>query len=282
MKDPEHVMGDVNSLVRETIDALMPHKLREASMHLITGGKMSRSALVFFSFKTISRSTAIHKIIPACAAIEMIHTASLVHDDIIDKSDTRRGVEAVHEKYGLDYAILVGDIFLAKAYATVGSRYVNTPSIINTLSDTVTAMTEGESLELELGADINWDQYMAIAGRKTGKLVEMSTKIGAQLAGGSDEDVEQLARYGMCLGIAFQIKDDILDKTGGEEVGKPTQHDADHNKPNAVDVLGSIEQAEEHMRKYVKEAIKILGEFDDSFGRDGLYRMTDFVVQRDH
>ena len=280
MKDGEHFISEVNTFIRETVDALMPHKLREASMHLITGGKMTRSALVFFAFKTISRSTAIHKIMPACAAIEMIHTASLVHDDIIDKSDTRRGIEAVHEKYSLDYAILVGDIFLAKAYATVGSRYVNEPSIINTLSDTVIAMTEGESMELEMGADITWDQYMAIAGRKTGKLVEMSTKVGAQLAGGSSNDVEQLARYGFCLGIAFQIKDDILDKTGGEEVGKPTQHDAEQNKPNAVDVLGSVEAALKKATEFADEARSVLKQFEDSYGKDGLNKMVDFVVDR--
>jgi geranylgeranyl pyrophosphate synthase len=281
MKDTESVLADVNSFIRETVDALMPHKLREASMHLITGGKMTRSALVFFAFKTISRSTAIHKILPACAAIEMIHTASLVHDDIIDKSDTRRGIEAVHEKYSTDYAILVGDIFLAKAYSTVGSRYVNEPSIINTLSETVIAMTEGESMELEMGADISWDQYMAIAGRKTGKLVEMSTKVGAQLAGGSDKDVEQLARYGYCLGVAFQIQDDILDKTGGEEVGKPTQHDAEQNKPNAVDVLGGIDIAIEKANEFADEARSILKHFEDSYGKDGLLKMVDFVVTRD-
>ncbi len=192
---------------------------------LDAGGKRLRPALVFLA-AGLGRPQGMDDVVRAAMAIEFIHNATLIHDDLIDGAPTRRGLRTIHESLGPNPAIIIGDYYFAKG-ANLMSQIGN-PSIDALLSQTVMTICFGEMLQLtsQRRYDQSLDEYYAKIERKTAVLLAASTYCGAVLAGLSEAQVEAMRRFGRLLGMSFQIADDVLDYLATEEeVGKPVGND---------------------------------------------------------
>jgi heptaprenyl diphosphate synthase len=192
---------------------------------LDAGGKRLRPALVFLA-AGLGNPTRIDDVHRAAMAIEFIHNATLIHDDLIDGAPTRRGLRTIHETLGANPAIIIGDYYFAKG-ANLMSQ-VGDPAIDALLSQTVMTICFGEMLQLtsQRRYDQSLDEYYAKIERKTAALLAASTFCGGVLGHLSAADVETIRRFGRYLGISFQIADDVLDYLATEEeVGKPVGND---------------------------------------------------------
>jgi geranylgeranyl pyrophosphate synthase len=192
---------------------------------LDAGGKRLRPALVFLA-AGLGRPQGMDDVVRAAMAIEFIHNATLIHDDLIDGAPTRRGLRTIHESLGPNPAIIIGDYYFAKG-ANLMSQIGN-PSIDALLSQTVMTICFGEMLQLtsQRRYDQSLDEYYAKIERKTAVLLAASTYCGAVLAGLNEAQVEAIRRFGRLLGMSFQIADDVLDYLATEEeVGKPVGND---------------------------------------------------------
>ena len=191
-------------------------------------GKQMRPALLFLAGR-MRGETCTPEHIKIGAVVELIHTATLVHDDILDAALIRRKVEAVHRRWGERAAVLIGDFIYSRAFHL--STQVDGMSAV--LSDTTQTICEGELLQLEnrFFPEISESSYLHIIGKKTAILYAVSCELGGTLSGFAARDCRQLRRYGADLGMAFQIVDDCLDYTGKEsETGKSLGTDLHQNK----------------------------------------------------
>ena len=147
----------------------------------------------------------------AASAIELLHTESIIHDDIIDEENLRRGKPSFHVKYGYNSSILTAD-FVLGIILNIGSK-LKDPRIVNELSNAATRMSEGEMMEIRLGkeSEIAEDDYIKVLEYKTASLFEASTRVGAIIGGGSEDQVRAMTSFGNLLGIAYQIHDDLID-----------------------------------------------------------------------
>ena len=192
------------------------------------GGKRLRPALLLLSSKLMNYSG--HGAIKLGAVVEIIHTATLVHDDIIDEAQTRRGRPAANTQWGNSKCVLAGDWLYMQAFKiAVQERNFQ---VLDTLIELTQAMVEGELLQIErLGRAISMDEHFELIYRKTACLFSVCMKLGGILARASDADQKRLADYGHNLGMAFQIVDDVLDLTASEDVlGKPVASDLREGK----------------------------------------------------
>ena len=192
------------------------------------GGKRIRPALLLLSAKLFDYSG--RGAIRLGAVVEMIHTATLVHDDIIDEARTRRGRPAANTKWGNSKCVLAGDwLYMQSFKIAVQERNFR---ILDVLIELTQQMVEGELLQMEkLGRLITLDEHFDLIQRKTACLFSTCTRLGAIVSGASAEDEEKLARYGRSLGMAFQLVDDVLDLTASEDVlGKPVASDLREGK----------------------------------------------------
>ena len=202
------------------------------------GGKRLRPALLLLSCKLLNYSG--QGAIKLGAVVEMIHTATLVHDDIIDEAETRRGRPSANTQWGNSKCVLAGDWLYMQAFKV--SLQERNFQVLDTLIDLTQAMVEGELLQIErLGKTITIDEHFELIHRKTAVLFSVCMKLGGILAGASEADQQKLADYGRNLGMAFQIVDDVLDLTASEEVlGKPVASDLREGKATMA-VLHALE-----------------------------------------
>jgi octaprenyl-diphosphate synthase len=210
------------------------------------GGKRLRPALLLLSCKLLNYSG--QGAIRLGAVVEIIHTATLVHDDIIDEAQTRRGRPAANTQWGNSKCVLAGDWLYMQAFK-VAVQERSFP-ILDTLIDLTQAMVEGELLQIErLGKAISIDEHFELIDRKTARLFSVCMKLGGILANASEDQQHGLAEYGRNLGMAFQIVDDVLDLTASEEVlGKPVASDLREGKAtmavlHALQHCTAVEQA---------------------------------------
>jgi len=199
--------------------------LNSASMHaLASPGKRLRTAITLLSGKL--GTYRLDKLLPLSVAYEMVHLATLIHDDIVDEAKTRRGNPTVNSVWGDKIAILLGDYYFAKTAGLIAD--INENRIDHLFSDTVATVCEGTILEIMTAGriDLTTETYYEKIKHKTACLIAACSKGGAIVSGSSDEEVEFLNDYGMHLGIAFQIIDDILDYTEDQStIGKPAGND---------------------------------------------------------
>jgi octaprenyl-diphosphate synthase len=252
------------------------------------------------------------------AIIEAIHTASLLHDDVIDLADTRRGKPAAHSIWGNQAIILVGDFLYSKALKIAVA--MKKQKIMEALSEATTQMTEGEILQLNKVGDpeITTEEYYEIIAAKTGVLISAACRIGGILADEPEENEMALTRFGMKTGIAFQLADDILDyvadqKNLGKKLGKDLAEgkitmpliyllknasDAEREEIRGIIKTGAesedghrrimelfaqydaIEESLKIARDLIEEAKAELGGFPDSAGKEALLAMAEYAMQR--
>jgi octaprenyl-diphosphate synthase len=175
------------------------------------GGKRIRPLILVLSAECIRSKKVEPDAYLAASAIELLHTESIIHDDIIDEENQRRGKPSFHVKYGYNSSILTAD-FVLGVILNISSK-LKDPRIINELSNAATKMTEGEMMEIKLGKemDITEDDYIKVLEFKTASLFEASAKIGAITGGGEEDQIHTMTSFGNLLGIAYQIHDDLID-----------------------------------------------------------------------
>ena len=223
-------------------------------------GKRLRPLLVLFSKKATSGN--FKNAYNAAVSVELLHNFTLVHDDIMDNSDKRRGKTTLHIKYDLSTAILTGDNLLATAYSyLLKDCKENDKSVLNTFTKGVIEICEGQSLdkEFETRSDVTLKEYIYMINKKTAALMETCCSIGAQLGGGNEKQVAALSNYGRNLGIAFQIQDDLLDITADEsEFGKIIGGDIVEGKKTYL-FIRALEKAKGNSLKELQAVIKNKG-----------------------
>ncbi len=209
------------------------------------------------------------------AAIELIHSYSLVHDDMpcIDNDEYRRGRKTTHAVYGETTALLTGDGLLNYAYETATMAFKDTHDPVKTgralrilaKKAGIFGMVGGQAVDVDVektGSELTKEKLLYIHENKTGALIEASMMIGGILSGAEDSDIKKLEEAALEIGIAFQIRDDILDVVGTfEELGKPIGSDKENEKETYVTLFG-FEKAKEDVEKYSERAINILNSFD--------------------
>ncbi len=220
----------VEEQLRESVHSEQP-LLTEISNYIITsGGKRMRPAVALLIFKATGGMDP-EKVIKVASAFELIHSATLIHDDINDRGEMRRGRQAAYKKYGTQKALIAGDFLFVKSFALGGAF---DEKVIGVVADACTALAESEILQsdYEHDQDTNIDVYISIIEGKTARPFEAGARVGSYLADASPAVMEAMGSYGLNVGIAFQIVDDILDVTGDEvTLGKPHGIDIIDGKP---------------------------------------------------
>ena len=258
-----------NELVKYINDKNCPEKTLNESMEysLISGGKRLRPILILATYQLFKRNIEI--CMPYAVAIEMIHNFSLIHDDLpaIDNDDFRHGKLTNHKKFNECTAILAGDGLMNYAYNVISEDLKSTTdmqelrtkiNIFNELTKAVDRMIAGEYVDTEFeGKPISSDYLEYMHKNKTGALIKICVRIGAILGGASEEQLNELSLYAEKIGLAFQIKDDILSEEGDELItGKPVGNDREKHKCTYVTKYG-LQEAKEILNKIISEAVKI-------------------------
>ena len=204
--------------------------IRQVAEYIIGGGgKRLRPALLLLTARATGyRGTEHHTL---AAVVEMIHTATLLHDDVVDESDMRRGHATANAEFGNAASVLVGDFLYSRAFQMMVS--LGRMRVLEILAETTNAIAEGEVLQLMNAGDAGLDEtaYLDVIQRKTARLFEAAARLGAVLGGATPDVEDALGRYGMHLGTAFQLVDDILDYSGdAEAIGKNVGDDLAEGK----------------------------------------------------
>lgn len=251
-----------------------PEKILNSSVEysLLAGGKRLRPILIMSTYELFKDNFEI--CYPFAVAMEMVHTFSLIHDDLpgIDNDDYRRGKLTNHKKFNEATAILAGDTLLNYAYNVIISDIVNNNEYselklkaLQEFSYGIDRMIAGEYVDTEYeGKEIS-NQYLEyMHENKTGALIKASVKIGAILAGANENDIAKLCQYAEKIGLAFQIKDDILSEIGDEKVlGKPVGNDRERGKCTYVTKYG-LEKSQKMLNDLIKDAIEIINSYNNN------------------
>jgi octaprenyl-diphosphate synthase len=204
-------ISKIDDALRLELDSYSWSEFHAPLRYASDGGKRIRPLILVLSSEFISGREPSPDSYLAASAIELLHTESIIHDDIIDEENLRRGKPSFHVKYGYNSSILTAD-FVLGVILNIGSK-LRDPRIINELAIAATRMSEGEMMEIKLNksTDITEDDYIKVLEFKTASLFEASAMIGSLLGNGSQEQVRTMASFGRLLGIAYQIHDDLID-----------------------------------------------------------------------
>ncbi len=314
----QNVVGDhlaaVVRVIDDELESDLPAVARLCRDLAAYRGKMLRPTLVLLSGEACGGVRREHLVL--AAVTEIVHLATLVHDDVLDEADLRRGKPTIHRLHGNEAAVLLGDYLISHAYHLCSS--LDSQHAARRIAATTNTVCEGELMQVAHRGDwsLGEDEYFEIIRRKTAALTGVCCELGAYVASAAPETVEQLAQYGHDLGIAFQIVDDLLDLTADEaEAGKSTGRDADMGKLtlplihllrhaaqptrdrvtaalsagafNGVGLNGddsqlvdSIEYAAGLARGYVQSAVARLADLPAGPAKDALIAAAEFVSQR--
>ena len=280
MEFKENLKEKANIINNELIKYLKkedcPEKILNASMEysLMAGGKRLRPILILSAYELFQKNYEV--VIPYAIAMEMIHTFSLIHDDLpgIDNDDYRRGNLTNHKKFNEATAILAGDSLMNYAYNIIVNDIIEEKNLnirenklkaLQELTNGVDRMIAGEYVDTEYeGKAISSDYLEYMHTNKTGALIKSSVYIGAIIGGASEDDINKLMQYAEKIGLAFQIKDDILSEEGNmEELGKPVGNDRERGKCTYVTKYG-LEVSKEMLNKIINDAIEIINSYENS------------------
>lgn len=291
--------------------------LSQALQHIRQrGGKRMRPILILLMAKSFGEISKVTQ--HAAVGLELLHTASLVHDDVVDESDERRGQASVNANYDNKVAVLVGDYILSTALLSVS--YTHSEQIVHDLAELGRTLSDGEILQLTniTRQEISEKTYLEVIKRKTAALFETCAGIGALSAGATDEVVQAARKFGQHIGMIFQIRDDIFDYYDSKDIGKPTGNDMAEGKltlpviyaltqeqdeamnmlakkvktgtitPDEIAILvqfakekGGIDYAERRMLDFHRAAQAFIDQYiQDSVMRQSLQAYLDFVIQR--
>ena len=322
-------LSEICQFIADDLDAIEKHLLEKTTSHydfvdlavqhvIEGGGKRLRPILLVLSAKACGyEGEEAHKL---AAVAELIHVASLVHDDVLDEAPIRRGHETLHSKWGNKVAVLVGDYLHARVLSILVARRSDDPAM-RILSDTTQAMCEGEVIHAYKNGDFNvsQDDYLKIIGLKTGKLITASCEMGAMLGTKDPGTIQAFTEYGESIGTAFQIIDDLLDLVSDQtKLGKESFNDLREGKltfpmiytrgictseeKGTLERVFSMETDEDwainwitdmlrryriqeyclqFAREYAERAKTALDGLPDTLAKNALAQLADYVVSRD-
>jgi geranylgeranyl diphosphate synthase type I len=309
----------VDKGIGEFLPISHPEELYKASRYLPdAGGKRLRPAVLMLSTEAVGGDPM--SVIPAAVALELVHNFTLVHDDIMDNDDVRRGMPAVHVKWGSEGAILAGDTLYSKAFEILSVMEKDPESILKCvalLSRTCTEICEGQwmDIDFEKRDTVSEEEYLEMVEKKTSVLYGAAAKVGALLGGASDEVADAMYEFGRLVGISFQIQDDVIDMVTPEDIlgkvrgsdlieGKRTLiaiHALNHGVEleifgkggsvspeqidEAVSILegsGSIKYAQDLSTETLERGKKMLDILGESEAKNILLAVADYMVTRNY
>ncbi len=326
MAEFEKKLTDLRSLVNARIQSVFEHKepatLYEPMQYIIDGGgKRLRPVLLLLSSEAVGGRS--EDCLDAAIAVEMLHNFTLIHDDVMDQDDIRRGQETVHKKWDVNVAILSGDGLVALSYRyLMNCNHPRIAEIGRFFSDALRELCEGQALDKEFESrwDVTINDYFTMIRKKTAVLIALCTQIGGIFGNGSKKQVQSLWEYGLNMGMAFQIQDDLLDVTADEkvlgkdwgsdiiqrkktfllihalEIGSPAirqeihkimdQPEIDHRAVKRVANLfletGTLRAAETRIQDHFQRAQEQLAVLPDTEGRKNLELFLELVSHRNY
>jgi octaprenyl-diphosphate synthase len=315
-----HLIGDDMSAVDRVIHDRLHSEValvRQVAEYLVnSGGKRLRPAVLLLSARAAGYAGTHHH--DLAAVVEFIHTATLLHDDVVDESDLRRGRSTANAAFGNAASVLVGDFLYSRAFQMMVS--VGSMRVMEILAEATNVIAEGEVLQLMNchDADVDLDRYLQVIRFKTAKLFQAAARLGGVLAGVDTTTEQGFADYGMHLGTAFQLVDDVLDYSGDElETGKHLGDDLAEGKPtlpliyvmehgtaeqsrvvrqaietggreafsaviDAVRASGALDYTLDQARRESLLAVESLSTLSPSYFKDALLKLCAFAVERRH
>lgn len=303
----ESALSQVEEMLRDLTSTDVP-LLKQASGHIVgAGGKRLRPRVVFLAYEAAGGDD-LSRVTPVAAAVELIHTASLVHDDINDHSEMRRGRATINAQWGDTLALLTGDFIFLKVLDVVAGFDAD---VTHVLAGACIALVEGETLQTATRSEgqITEEEYLEVVGRKTASLFSACAELGAIVAGGSPKARTALRNFGYNFGVAFQLRDDVLDLVGSSQrLGKPVVQDLDQEKMslamlhalseserareilmskdrdsvlNILKNTGALDYANRRTKEYSNAAQAQLAVLAPSAARDALGALTELAVDRE-
>ena len=306
----------VDATIRAQLHSDVPLVSQIADYIISAGGKRIRPALVLLMANAWGyRGTDHHKL---AAVIEFIHTATLLHDDVVDESSLRRGRETANALFGNAASVLVGDFVYSRAFQMMVS--VDNMRVMRILADATNVIAEGEVLQLMNmhDPDVTEERYLQVIRSKTAKLFEAATELGSLIAGTTEDNINAAAEYGRSLGTAFQLIDDVLDYSGNaHDIGKNVGDDLREGKPtlpliyllqhgttqerelvrnciehgdeehfddilNAITGSGALEYTRLKAEQASQRAISCLDHLPEGGHKTALMQLAKFAVERNH
>jgi len=258
----------INTVLDSELELYAESEFKEPLKYALNGGKRIRPIILLLASECVGEID--DNIFAAACAIEFLHTESVIHDDIIDNETLRRQKDPFHIKYGYNTSVLTGD-FVLGLILNIASR-INNPRVTKNLATTAMMMSEGEVLEgrLETSEDVTFDDYLKVIEYKTATAFETASRLGAIISGGSEEEIESLADYGKNIGIAYQIRDDLLDWQNEDKLFNLLIK-------KSTDPRDVFNDMEELFKKYSDRAIYSIRKIKDSQAKDNLENLVRFT-----
>jgi len=258
----------INTVLDSELELYAESEFKEPLKYALNGGKRIRPIILLLASECVGEID--DNTFAAACAIEFLHTESVIHDDIIDNETLRRQKDPFHIKYGYNTSVLTGD-FVLGLILNIASR-INNPRVTKNLATTAMMMSEGEVLEgrLETSEDVTFDDYLKVIEYKTATAFETASRLGAIISGGSEEEIESLADYGKNIGIAYQIRDDLLDWQNEDKLFNILIK-------KSSDPRDIFNDMEELFKKYSDRAIFSIRKIKDSQAKDNLENLVRFT-----
>jgi len=258
----------INTVLDSELELYAESEFKEPLKYALDGGKRIRPIILLLASECVGEID--DNTFAAACAIEFLHTESVIHDDIIDNETLRRQKDPFHIKYGYNTSVLTGD-FVLGLILNIASR-INNPRVTKNLATTAMMMSEGEVIEgrLETSEDVTFDDYLKVIEYKTATAFETASRLGAIISGGSEEEIESLADYGKNIGIAYQIRDDLLDWQNEDKLFNLLIK-------KSLDPRNIFNDMEELFKKYSDRAIYSIRKIKDSQAKDNLENLVRFT-----
>ena len=258
----------INAVLDSELELYAESEFKEPLKYALNGGKRIRPIILLLASECVGEID--DNTFAAACAIEFLHTESVIHDDIIDNETLRRQKDPFHIKYGYNTSVLTGD-FVLGLILNIASR-INNPRVTKNLATTAMMMSEGEVIEgrLETSEDVTFDDYLKVIEYKTATAFETASRLGAIISGGSEEEIESLADYGKNIGIAYQIRDDLLDWQNEDKLFNLLIK-------KSLDPRNIFNDMEELFKKYSDRAIYSIRKIKDSQAKDNLENLVRFT-----
>jgi len=258
----------INTILDSELELYAESEFKEPLKYALNGGKRIRPIILLLASECVGEID--DNTFAAACAIEFLHTESVIHDDIIDNETLRRQKDPFHIKYGYNTSVLTGD-FVLGLILNIASR-INNPRVTKNLATTAMMMSEGEVIEgrLETSEDVTFDDYLKVIEYKTATAFETASRLGAIISGGSEEEIESLADYGKNIGIAYQIRDDLLDWQNEDKLFNLLIK-------KSLDPRNIFNDMEELFKKYSDRAIYSIRKIKDSQAKDNLENLVRFT-----
>jgi len=258
----------INGVLDSELELYTESEFKEPLKYALDGGKRIRPIILLLASECVGQID--DNTLAAACAIEFLHTESVIHDDIIDNETLRRRKDPFHIKYGYNTSVLTGD-FVLGLILSIASR-INNPRVTKNLATTAMLMSEGEVIEsrLEASEDVTFDDYLKVIEYKTATAFETASRLGAIISGGTEEEIECLADYGKNIGIAYQIRDDLLDWKNEDKLFNLLIK-------KSTDPRDIFNKMEELLKKYSDKAVFSIRKIKDSQAKNNLESLVRFT-----